>query len=82
MICPKCKSDNITIQAVTEVKEKAKHGVIWWLFIGWWWEMILWIFLFLPRLIIAIFGGRRKKIVSTTKTMAICQNCGNKWEVK
>ena len=36
MVCKKCGSDKVTVQAVTEVKTK-KHGILWWLFIGWWW---------------------------------------------
>lgn len=26
MTCPKCKSDNVTVQAVNEVKEKGKKA--------------------------------------------------------
>ena len=54
MTCPKCKSENIQVQAVNEVKEKRKKGLLYWLFIGWWWELIAWLFLTLPKLIIAI----------------------------
>lgn len=56
MKCPKCGSENVNIQMVTEVKEKAKKGWLYWLFIGWWWEPIAWLFLTLPKLLIAIFG--------------------------
>jgi hypothetical protein len=80
MKCPRCGSVNVNVQAVTEVKSKAKHGCIWWLFIGWWLEPILWIFLTLPRLIVALFGGS-KKVVSKTHSEAVCQNCGNRWRV-
>lgn len=82
MNCPKCGSENVIIQAVTSVREKPKHGCIWWLLIGWWWEAFLWLFLTLPRLIVALFGGRRKRIVSKTHTEAVCQNCGYRWVVK
>lgn len=30
-----------------------KHGVLWWLFIGWWWRPIMWFFL-------AMLGYRKK----------------------
>lgn len=80
MKCPKCGSENVSIQIVTEVKEKRKKGILYWLFIGWWWEPILWIFLTIPKLIYAIFG-RKTKVVTKVKRIAICQNCGHSWEI-
>lgn len=78
MVCKKCKSTNVTVQAVTEIKKKRK-GVLYWLFIGWWLEMIMWVVLTLPWLIIKIFKPRKyqHKIIS----MAVCQNCGYSWRV-
>ena len=77
MLCKKCGSENINIQAVTETKTKGK-GLIYWLF--WvWFDMIIWIFLFVPRLIIGLLKG--KKTISKTYKMAICQSCGNSWKV-
>lgn len=36
MICPKCGSENVNTQVVTDVKLKDKHhGVLWWFFVGW-----------------------------------------------
>ncbi len=81
MVCSKCGSPNVSVQAVTEVKEKAKHGCLWWLLVGWWLEAFLWLFLTVPRLIVALFGGRRKKLVSKTHSEAVCQTCGNRWKV-
>lgn len=80
MKCPKCGSENVSIQVVTEVKEKRKKRILYWLFIGWWWEPILWIFLTIPKLIYAIFG-RKTKVVTKVKRIAICQNCGHSWEI-
>lgn len=107
MFCPNCNSQDIkidTIQenlgttAVTKTKTRTKekrHGFIWWLFIGWWWwiiDLVLWIFLFIPRALIHI--GRRKKYVSSSisatetvnhivyKKICTCQNCGRSWELK
>lgn len=80
MTCPKCHSDNVTVSAINEVREKRKKGLLYWLFIGWWWELFAWLFLTLPKLIIAIFG-KHKKTVSKTVTYALCQNCGNRWKV-
>ena len=80
MTCPKCKSENIQVQAVNEVKEKRKKGLLYWLFIGWWWELIAWLFLTLPKLIIAIFG-KHTKTVSKTVTYAVRQDCGHRWKI-
>jgi len=80
MKCPKCGSENVTIQAVTEVKEKRKKGLLYWLFIGWWWELFAWIFLTLPKLLIALFS-KKTKIKSKTRSVAVCQNCGKRWNV-
>ena len=103
--CPKCGSDNITYQTfqenkggktVTRTKSKYKekrHGCLWWGFIGWWWwiiEIFLWIFLFIPRMLIHI--GRKRDFNMTSKTvsrtknkiayrkMAQCQDCGRTWK--
>jgi len=73
MICPKCKSDNVTVQAVTEVKEKRRGCV------GW----CLWILLALCTcgliLIIPAITNSRHKY--KTRTEAVCQNCGRRWRV-
>lgn len=100
IVCPKCGSNNIDFQVqqetktVTKTKSKYKekrHGFFWWAFIGWWWWMIdlfLWIFLFLPRVLLHI--GRKRKYVSDSKTVSkdkvkyrticVCQNCGYNWK--
>jgi len=74
MVCKKCGSDKITVQAVTEVKTK-KHGLLWWLFIGWWW----WTLFFGAALILKLFG--RGKVTSKTHNVCVCQNCGYSWKV-
>lgn len=81
MICPKCKSEFVSVQVVTHVKQKNKKGLLYWLCIGWWWELIAWLFLTLPKLIFAIFGNH-KKTVSKESTVAVCQSCGYRWTVK
>lgn len=78
MQCRKCGSRDINIQMVTKTKTKRK-GILYWVFIGWWFEIIMWIFLTLPWLIIKIF--KPKKTKSKMYKMAICQNCGNSWRV-
>lgn len=80
MTCPKCGCENVAIQAVVITKEKKKKGLLYWLFIGWWWELFAWIFLTLPKLIIALFA-KNTKTVSKEKTVAVCQSCGYKWDL-
>ena len=65
---------------LSDVHEKRKKGLLYWLFIGWWWEPLLWIFLTIPKLIFAIFG-RKTKVVTKTYKMAVCQNCGHSWKI-
>ena len=97
--CPKCGSNNIDFQVqqetktVTKTKSKYRekgHGCLWWLMFGWWWwiiDLFLWIFLFLPRVLLHI--GRKKKYVGGAKsvskdkvkykTVCVCQTCGHNW---
>lgn len=82
MFCTKCRSENVSVQMVTDMKTKTQHhSVLWWLFIGWWLKMILWFFLTIPMLIIKIFSRKKQKIVTTQRKIAICQSCGNQWAV-
>ena len=81
MVCPKCGGQSVNIQMVTETKEKRKKGLLYWIFIGWWWELIAWFFLTLPKLLIALFS-KKTKTVSKTRKMAVCQSCGHSWEIK
>lgn len=61
MICPICRNENIEVKTFQEqagstqfqhttskYKEKG-HGVVWWLFVGWWWlfvDITLWLCFF------------------------------------
>ena len=105
MVCPKCGSENVNIQmlqenrgSVTKTKTKYKtgHGCLWWLAIGWWWwmvDLLFWLFAFIPRLIVAIIVGMRKKRVGEStstsvtinnikyKKICLCQTCGHKWNI-
>lgn len=85
LVCPKCGSTNVTFQVVNEAILKNKHkSIIWWICIGWWWMLIKWLLLTLPALFIKVFGlgHKNQKIKNVTKKKAVCQNCGNFWEVK
>jgi len=80
--CPKCLSDNIHIQIISEIKLKNQHhGLLYWLIIGWWLELLLWFFLTIPRLLIAVFGHKKQKITQKNHKEAICQNCGHSWRL-
>lgn len=81
MVCPKCGSDNVNVQMVTETKLVNKHhGVLWWVFIGWWWLFFKWIFLTLPALIVKIFSPKKYKTKVRHRSMCVCQACGHHWE--
>ena len=79
MICPKCQSNNVNVQAVGIVKNK-HHGIFYWLCFGWLIDLIIWACAFIPRLIIAIF--RPKGVKTKVKSYAVCQDCGYHWKVK
>lgn len=82
MVCPKCGSENVNIEMMQDIKIKNKHkGVLYWLFIGWWWVFIKWIFFTLPALIIAIFKPKKQKVKTTNYKMCVCQSCGNSWKM-
>ena len=82
MMCPKCHSNNINVQVVTSTKIKNKHHSIWyWIFIGWWLEILLWLFLTIPRLLVALFGHKKQKVIQKNYSIAVCQNCGNQWKI-
>lgn len=77
MICPKCGSDKVNVQVVqTEAKTKKRSTGCLWGF-------------FRLMLILCTFGlwlliGKRKGTDSTkfkNKTQAVCQECGNTWDV-
>ena len=77
MKCKKCGSENVNVQAIGVVKSK-HYGIFYWC-IGWFIDLMLWIFLTMPRLIVAIF--RPKKVKTKIKSYAVCQECGHKWKI-
>jgi transcription elongation factor Elf1 len=79
MTCPKCHGSNVNVQMVSETQLKKKHhGLLYWCG-GWLIDMMLWICLFIPRLIVAIFKPKRYKMKTKHHSMAVCQSCGNSW---
>lgn len=82
MQCPRCKSNNVNIQMVTESKLKTKHhSLFYWMFIGWWLHLLLWFFLTIPMILGKLFGSKDKKLVTKHKSMAVCQDCGYNWKI-
>lgn len=104
LVCPRCRSNLVSVQivqenqgSVTNTKTKATykrkgHGLLYWLFIGWWFwiiDLFLWIFCTIPRLIIEIIRPKKYKKKERSKSVTnnqiaykkicTCQNCGNAW---
>lgn len=80
MTCPKCGSENVTVQVVTDTKLVDKHhGIFWWFFVGWWWIPVKWLVFTLPALVFALFGHKKQKVKVKHTSVCVCQNCGHKW---
>jgi hypothetical protein len=73
MRCPKCKSENVNAQAVTNVLTK-RRGCFGWLI----WILIV-ICTFGIVIIIPLLTNSKTK--SKTHTEGICQNCGYRWKI-
>lgn len=85
MTCPKCGSENVNVQAVSIVKSQDHHGLVWWLCVGWWWmfvKLMGWLIFGLFMLIPKLFSKNKTKVRTKIQTVAICQNCGHKWNVR
>lgn len=78
MKCPKCGSENVTVTN-EQVSAKTKSSGM-----GCLWTICRW-FLILCTCGLWLLVGRRKGTGKTkfkNITVGICQNCGNKWEIK
>jgi hypothetical protein len=80
MVCPKCGSESVSVQVTATEKSKPRHGVVYWVFFGWYAHMLLWLFLTLPMLIWRLIRPNRKSKTVTT-SIAVCQGCGHHWAV-
>ena len=74
MTCPKCGSNLVTIQALTEIRTH-NRGCF-----GW----FLWVLLAICTcgLILIIPLLTNSKTRSRSRTEAVCQNCGHHWKLK
>lgn len=70
MVCPRCGSNNVTIQVLEERKSTGCLTIILYIILA---CTVLGLLIVIPLML-------RKK--SKTKTYAVCQNCGHRWEVK
>lgn len=76
MRCKRCGSNNVTAQACYDIKEEKKGcGYYIYLFCG---GFLIEIALIPFRLMF----GKKKTYRAGARTYAVCQNCGNRWEVK
>lgn len=81
--CPRCSSQKIDVRIVPQtISVQQSHSTAYWIFIGWWLEILLWVFLFIPRLLIAIFVPKKQKVITYNEKILTCQNCGFCWKDK
>jgi len=73
MVCPKCQSSNVNVQAITNIKTKHR-GCLGWCF----WILLACCTLGLILIIPLLTNSKTK---SKTHTEGICQNCGHRWRV-
>lgn len=77
MICPKCGSTAVSVQMVTNTTlQRAGHGLVWWLVVGWWWVLVKWFFFTFLALLAKIFAPKRYKITTEHRSVCVCQHCG------
>lgn len=81
MICPRCGSENTRIELVTTSQLKRKRSWFYWLFFVWI-DILIWIGLFLPRLIIQLLKGKSYKVTTKTEKHLICNSCGYDEKIK
>lgn len=70
MVCPKCGSENVNVQAVSEQKGRGCLSVLMWCLLA-----------FCTFGIILLIVPALTKKKSKTRNYAICQSCGHRWKV-
>lgn len=81
MICPKCGSENTRVEVVNTIHLKRKRSWFYWLFFVWI-DILIWIGLFLPRLIFQLLKGKTYKTTNKTEKHLICNDCGYNGKIK
>ena len=77
MKCKKCGSENVQVQRVS-VTTKKKKGLVYWLCFVWVIDILAFLFLTVPYLIVKIF--KSKKIKTDMHSESVCQDCGYAWK--
>lgn len=73
MICPRCHSNNVNVQAIT-VEKTTKRGCL-----GWFFWILFSMITSLWFLIIPVATNERTR--SKIQNLAICQHCGHRWKI-
>ncbi len=68
-MCPKCRSERISYQTVTEQKGTCCLTILFYIFLA---MTIVGLFILIP-----ILAGKKDRTV----TYAVCQTCGNRWRI-
>lgn len=76
MRCPRCGSENVTSQAVTETHTETKTKGF-----GWFKSCLGFLLFNIPGILCGLCGMGKGKTKTTTKTRMVhlCHNCGNQW---
>lgn len=82
MICPNCGSENTKVELVNTIHLKRKRNWFYWICFIWIYDLFLWIFFFLPRLIIQLLKGKTYKTTNKIEKHLICNNCGYDEKIK
>lgn len=69
MVCPKCGSNNVSVQKIAERKKRGCFAVFLWI--------LLCLLTFFLVILIPLLIRKGSKIT----TWAVCQNCGNTWKI-
>ena len=82
MFCPKCNSTDTGYQHYPITKRKGR-SLLWWVYfvlIGWILELAMWLFLFIPMLIIRVV--RSGQTTTKLEKFGICRECGHFWRIR
>lgn len=81
MVCKHCHSPYVVVTYSKEKKPKARHGVLYWVLVGWWLHPILWVGFTVPMIIWRLIRPNQKTR-EVGYASAVCQSCGKVWRVR
>lgn len=84
LTCTQCGSNNVNVQLINKQEFKVeKHGLTWWLLVGWWWVPLKWIMLYIILGLVVIpfkmLLPKKKQLINKVEGYKVCNNCGNHW---